>query len=334
MKEEKENAKLLFLREIDFFKKENYILEKAYERLVLKSQSDGRSLAASRSSRLVSSMKKPKQKKDLRLNLNEKSKILNDEHEILTKKNLDERQRFELDLLKKRALIELQDLKMKDIKREAFEFKREVVMGSKENKRVNTTKGEDKIIFTPKVVKYLEVTLKFQEALVKKLTARCETQKSILNKTKAQLKRKEDQAGSLQYIDFHTLHIKNKQLQEKINDKNKELVRLKNGTTMLSINLNATKEKVADETEKNEKIITSLESKAYENIKVRKKIENLENEIKKEEKSFKSLLRKQEENIGKNLTVGDYMAAKRRLEAEEKKMKNLERKIEIALIKC
>merc|ERR1711959_663736 len=128
-----------------------------------------------------------------------------------------------LDILK--ALMEETDIRTAEVKRDAYEFRRDIVVGA-ENPRTGRTMAE-------RVLKYLEDKLTQKEMLMKN-----QAYKIAIRKAEKQLKSKQETGDDLQYIDFHQLQIENQQFVLKIEDANAELLSLKrtSGRTVKMLN--------------------------------------------------------------------------------------------------
>merc|ERR1719409_1763000 len=104
-----------------------------------------------------------------------------------------------LDIL--RALMEETDLRTAEVKRDAYEFRRDIVVGA-ENPRTGKTMAE-------KVLKYMEDKLTQKDTLINKLLMKNQAYKIAIKKAEKQLKSKNETGDDLQYIDFHQLLMKN-----------------------------------------------------------------------------------------------------------------------------
>merc|ERR1712188_191756 len=122
-----------------------------------------------------------------------------------------------LDILK--ALLEETDIRLKEVKRDAYEFRRDIVVGA-ENIRTGATMAE-------RVLKYLEDKLTQKDMLINKLLMKNQAYKIAIRKADKQLKSKLETGDDLQYIDFHQLQIENQQFVMKIDEANQELINLK-----------------------------------------------------------------------------------------------------------
>lgn len=111
-----------------------------------------------------------------------------------------------------KAILEETEIRIGELKREAYEFKRDVVVGA-ENPRTGQIMAE-------KVVKYFEDELKSKDVLIEKLKLKNNNLKSQAFRIEQQLSAKDETSDSLHYIDFHQLQIENKQFLSKIEVKN------------------------------------------------------------------------------------------------------------------
>eukprot|EP00397_Hematodinium_sp_SG-2012_P057630 GEMP01072240.1.p1 GENE.GEMP01072240.1~~GEMP01072240.1.p1 ORF type:complete len:266 (+),score=53.12 GEMP01072240.1:64-861(+) len=164
------------------------------------------------------------------LSLEEKFKIASQQVDVLTK-DIDRTRKtseHNLDILK--ALMEETDVRTAEVKRDAYEFRRDIVV-SAENPRTGKTVAE-------KVLKYLEDKLTQKDMLINKLLMKNQAFRVQIKKADAQLKSKQETGDDLQYIDFHQLQIENLQFVAKIEEANQELLQLKrtSGKTVKLLN--------------------------------------------------------------------------------------------------
>merc|ERR1719284_1726589 len=164
------------------------------------------------------------------LNLEDKYRIANKEVEDLTKDIEQTKKTSEqnLDILK--ALMEETEIRTAEVKRDAYEFRRDIVVGA-ENPRTGKTMAE-------KVLKYMEDKLTQKDMLINKLLMKNQAYKISIKKADKQLKSKNETGDDLQYIDFHQLQIENQQFVMKIDEANQELINLKrtSGRTVKILN--------------------------------------------------------------------------------------------------
>lgn len=139
------------------------------------------------------------------------------------------------------AVLEETDVRIAELRKEAYEFKRDVVVGG-ENPRTGKVMGE-------KVLRYVEDKLRQKDASIEKLKLKNASMKSQIKKLQQQLRDKEEMGDVLHYIDFHQLQIENKQNVAKIEKRNKEVIAIKMSTGNIVTSLNEQKKSLI-ETEK------------------------------------------------------------------------------------
>ena len=129
-----------------------------------------------------------------------------------------------------KAVLESLSLRIQDLEKESYEFKRDVVIGA-ENPRTGKTQAE-------KLARWMEEKLKGKDATIEKLRLKNSSLRTAISKLKGQLKQKEEMGGVLHYIDFHQLQIENKQYLARIEERNTQLQDLKvsTGTTVQTLN--------------------------------------------------------------------------------------------------
>jgi chromosome segregation ATPase len=255
------------------------------------------------------------------LSVDEKYRIANMEVEELHK-DIDQTRRTSeqnLDILK--ALMEETDIRIKEVKRDAYEFRRDIVVGA-ENIRTGSTMAEN-------VLKYLEDKLTQKDMLINKMLMKNQAYKTQIKKAEKQLKSKQETGDDLQYIDFHQLQIENQQFVVKIDAANQELLTLKrtSGKTVKALNL--MKKKLArltaeqkfhiDEIAERNGMLTKTEADI---VKVVEDKENARRDNKK--------LRVQTKLSPEMPQVSDYVNQKAEFYELEAQLRNWERKVDIA----
>lgn len=118
-----------------------------------------------------------------------------------------------------RAVNEEYDIRLSELKKTMYEFKRDVVQGA-----VNSRTGK---VIAERVVRYFEEKLRSRDTLIEKLRLKNSTLMVQKNKLHMQLKQKEEMGEVLHAIDFDQLQIENKQYLDKIEERNQDLLRLK-----------------------------------------------------------------------------------------------------------
>lgn len=246
-----------------------------------------------------------------------------------------------------RAVLEETDIRIAELKKDAYEFKRDIVVGA-ENFRTGKTIAE-------KMIRYMEEKLRQKDAVVEKLRLKNATLKSQAQKIDAQLRHKEEMGDALHYIDFHQLQIENKQYVAKIEERNEELLKLKQTTGSTVQVLNNLKKKLHDlmeesawlqseiqsRTELNEKIVEEITEVDDKNTKDLKKLQRLQTQQDAEpSKELPQVMQPSyhpdnHQSIGSHGSIAcmqilDYVAQKAKMYELQQEVKNYERKVEIA----
>lgn len=187
------------------------------------------------------------------LTLEEKFKIANTQVDVLTKdiEQTKKTSEHNLDILK--ALMEETEVRTAKVKRDAYEFRRDIVVNA-ENPRTGKTVAE-------KVLKYLEDKLTQKDLLINKLLMKNQTFRTQIKKAEAQLKSKQETGDDLQYIDFHQLQIENLQFVAKIEEANNDLLILKRTSGKTVKLLNKMKRKLTELTKESELLAQDIKEK-------------------------------------------------------------------------
>mmetsp|Transcript_19696 Transcript_19696/g.34945 ORF Transcript_19696/g.34945 Transcript_19696/m.34945 type:complete len:361 (+) Transcript_19696:61-1143(+) len=255
------------------------------------------------------------------LTLEEKFRIANQEAEAL-QKDIDQTtltSEQNLDIL--RALMEETDIRTAEVKRDAYEFRRDIVIGA-ENPRTGKTIAE-------KVLKYMEDKLTQKDMQINKLLMKNQAYKIAIKKADTQLKSKQETGDDLQYIDFHQLQIENSQFVKRIEEANQELLDLKRraGRTVKILNnmkkklssLTAEAKFLEDEIKERKAMLAKTE---HDIVKVVEEKETARKEHKK--------LRAQSRQSPEMPQVVDYVSQKAEAYELEAQRRNWERKVELA----
>lgn len=222
-----------------------------------------------------------------------------------------------------RAVLEETDIRIAELKKDAYEFKRDIVVGA-ENFRTGKTIAE-------KMIRYLEEKLRQKDAVVEKLRLKNATLKSQAQKIDAQLRHKEEMGDALHYIDFHQLQIENKQYVAKIEERNEELLRLKQTTGSTVQVLNNLKKKLHELMEESAWLQSEIKNRTELNEKIIEEITSVEEKNQKDGKKLQSLQVQQAAEPSKDPPqILDYVAQKAKMYELQQEVKNYERKVEIA----
>merc|ERR1719446_1776425 len=248
-------------------------------------------------------------------------RISNQEVEALTKDIDQTKMTSEQNLDILRALTEETEIRTAEVKRDAYEFRRDIVVGA-ENPRTGKTMAE-------KVLKYMEDKLTQKDMLINKLLMKNQAYKIATKKADTQLRSKLETGDELQYIDFHQLQIENQQFGIRIEEANTELLDLKkrSGRTVKILNnmkkklqnLTAETKFLEDEIKERKAMLAKTE---HDIVKVVEEKENARKDNKK--------LRMQSRISPEMPQVVDYVNQKAEQYEIEGQKRTWERKLEIA----
>mmetsp|Transcript_119808 Transcript_119808/g.207960 ORF Transcript_119808/g.207960 Transcript_119808/m.207960 type:complete len:358 (+) Transcript_119808:112-1185(+) len=255
------------------------------------------------------------------LTLEEKFRIATKEVESLTQ-DMDQTKRTSeqnLDIL--RALTEETDIRTAEVKRDAYEFRRDIVVGA-ENPRTGKTMAE-------KVLKYMEDKLTQKDMLINKLLMKNQAYKIAIKKAEQQLRSKQETGDELQYIDFHQLQIENQQFVIRIDEANTELLDLKRRSGRTTKILNNMKKKLSSLTAEAKFLDDEITERKAMLVKTENDINKVLEEKDAARKEHKKL--RQQSRISPEMPqVVDYVNQKAEQYDYEAQKRNWERKLEIA----
>ena len=219
-----------------------------------------------------------------------------------------------------RARMEECDVRIAEIKKDAYEFKRDIVTGA-ENFRTGKIVAE-------KAVRYMEDKLRAKAAVAEKLRLKNATLKQQYTKVEVSLQQKEDMGEVLHVIDFDQLKIENQQYLEKIEDRNNELLRLKLTTGNTVQVLNSLKHKLHNLTAESEWLKRETTTRKEALSKISEEITRVEQE--KEQAARQDRKLRREENTESNMPqVLDYVQQKAEVYELEKSLNAWKRKVDI-----
>lgn len=255
------------------------------------------------------------------LSLEDRFRIANQEMEALTKDIAQTKLTSDqnLDILK--ALMEETDIRIAEVKRDAYEFRRDIVVGA-ENPRTGKTVAE-------KVLKYMEDKLTQKDMQINKLLMKNQADKVAIKKAEAQLKSKAETGDDLQYIDFHQLQIENSQFVKRIEEANQELIELKRRAGRTVKILNNMKKKLSSLTAEAKFLEDEIKERKAMLAKTEHDIVKVVEEKEAARKEHKKL-RAQSRQSPEMPQVVDYVSQKAEAYELEAQKRNWERKVELA----
>lgn len=132
-----------------------------------------------------------------------------------------------LDMYK--AVLEESEVRLREIEKEKHEIER-----------------DNKKHIAERIIRTFEDRLRAKEALIEKLRLKNATQKTQMKKLLLQLKQKEEMGEVLHAVDFNQLKIENQQYMEKIEERNTDLLRLKQDASKTMQLLNIIKKRLQE----------------------------------------------------------------------------------------
>ncbi len=223
-----------------------------------------------------------------------------------------------IDTLK--AVLEETEIRMGELKRDAYEFKRDVVVGA-ENSRTGKIMAE-------RVARYFEEKLKTKDSLIEKLRLKNATLKGHITKVENQLSQKEEVGDALHYIDFHQLQIENKQFVAKIEERNEELLSVKLSTGKTIQVLNDLKKKLNEKMTESEWLSREIKGKNAQVVKLRQEVRKVEKDVYTENR-LGNKLKQQINDASEMPNVEDYIMQKKEMYELQSQIKNWTKKVQI-----
>jgi len=224
-----------------------------------------------------------------------------------------------------RASMEETDVRISEIKKDAYEFKRDIVTGA-ENFRTGKTVAE-------KAVRYMEEKLRAKGAMAEKLRLKNTTLKSTIQKMEGQLQQKEDMGEVLHVIDFDQLKIENQQYLEKIEERNNELLRLKLTTGNTVQVLNTLKHKLNNLTAESAWLKRETSQRKETLAKISEEISRVEQEKEHAARADRKM-RRDTQSQSNMPQVLDYVQQKAEMYDLERSLSTWRRKVEIAEVEA
>ena len=219
-----------------------------------------------------------------------------------------------------RAVLEETDIRINELKRDAYEFKRDIVVGA-ENPRTGKIMAE-------KVTRYFEDKSKQVDAIIEKLRLKNAALKGQQSKVEVILAQKEEVGDVLHYIDFHQLQIENKQYVAKIEERNDELLNLKVTTGKTIQALNDFKKKLQDKLDEADFLKSEIKEKNANLGRLQRENNRVGKDVKLESR-LSDHLRMQIEEASEMPNVEDYILQKKDMYECETTLKNWQKKVDI-----
>jgi|UniRef100_A0A7S4LA27 chromosome segregation ATPase len=260
------------------------------------------------------SRRRSSSQKDVLLEIERKVEIATAEMDRLKQEKEEEVKVMEKNQETVRACMEEAELRIQETRRDMYEFRRDIV--------------GDKKLDAEKIIRYLDERLKLKDTHVSKLKLKSQALKAQIAKYEHQLKQREDMGEVLHAIDFDQLKIENQQFLERIEQKNKELVKLKLTTGNTVQTMNALTEKLNKFSTEQTWLKKEIKQREEHLQKLMEDISLVQQEKEAAEKK-NTQLRLQHEAV-KVPKVEDYIQQKAEMYELEKAAANWKRKVEIA----
>lgn len=232
---------------------ENSVLASYFHRVVPADQQKADDDESGKGGRKGKKAQSKEIKKTVELTLDQKHTVANNEIEVLKEGTEEARKQAETLLDKLKAMLENADISTSEVKKDYYEFKRDVVGGER-----NFRAGKS---VTEKVMRFLEEKMREKDAIIEKLSVKNTALNAQTNKLTNALQQKEEAGEALHVIDFDQLTIENQQYNEKIDERNNELIKLKLTTTNIVQKLNNSKKKLNNLTSESVWLRKSIEEK-------------------------------------------------------------------------
>lgn len=255
----------------------------------------------------------------LKMGLTEKYLIKNEIEDLVAKSEKD------LDTL--RAVLEECRLRMAETKKDAYDFRRDIVISSQQpgvndNRYSNNNLAE-------KIKRFITDKLKTKHGVLKKYKSKNKSLQQQISKLQEQLKISTSQSGdSFHLIDLEQLKIQNAQYNQIILERNKELLKLKMNTGQTVQQLNNFKQELAKQTKKTKVLENGNSERKALLIKLDEELSSVKKELNKQNKLLVS--NKQKIQNADIPHVNDYVKQKQNEHKIQSKLKSYERKLEIA----
>jgi hypothetical protein len=230
---------------------------------------------------------------------------------------LESKSKEDITLLK--SITEGIRIRINEMRKETYEFQRDIVLGA-ENDRT----GE---ILAERVVRYFEEKLRQKQNLIDKIKLKNRSLRAHRVKLELQVKHKEEQGDSLHSIDFHQLQIKNSQFNQKIKERNAELLKLKLTTGRTVAILNETKKNLNNFVGETKNLKKEIKEKEALKVKLQGELSRVQEELRLEMSRNKKY--KIQQSNPEMPQVLDYVQQKSLMYELEAAEKNWQRKVEI-----
>ncbi|KAH7832237.1 putative flagellar associated protein [Monocercomonoides exilis] len=258
--------------------------------------------------------------KEKLLTMQQKLTLANAEIDRLQHEIADRKKKVEGLVDSAKASIDVFQAQRADIQKESFEFRKNVVVEG-----VNDATG---IVKAERVISYFDTMFKEKTTLIGALQLKYQAMKQK-QKRATQFEAQSREAGeSLEEIDYEQLKIENQLFQEKITQRNRELLTFKLTAVSTQQTLNKKKRDLSQELKDKEWLLKEIESKKQSLTKIDEELRRAMKERDHALNLNKILTARHTE--GERPRVLDYIKQKMLVGEMEKAVQTWERKVEIA----
>ena len=259
-----------------------------------------------------------------KLSLEEKYEISILEEDFLKKNIEDSKKKSEIMMETLKAVIEETDMSIKEIRKEAMEFQRDILV-NQEFKKI-------KQIDSNRLIKFRKLKIEEKDNLYIKMEIKKNNFINKIKKIEKEIKKKVIGSDDLKFIDFHQLKIENKKFSKEKDKKNIELQQLKILTASIMEKLNKIKKNLKNQLEKKNFFLKDIDLKKIQILNGIKEKEDLSNFITKIQKKNDRLAMqksKMDDNKKFKMKIGNFIQDKDMEKQLVYSIKNLKRKHEV-----
>mmetsp|Transcript_17568 Transcript_17568/g.30149 ORF Transcript_17568/g.30149 Transcript_17568/m.30149 type:complete len:351 (-) Transcript_17568:663-1715(-) len=249
----------------------------------------------------------------------EKNDLVSQEVEMLQAEIDQLRKAGDKDIDDIRTLMEEVDMRIAETKKDTYEFKRDIIIGS-ENPRTGKIMAE-------KMIRFMEEKLRQKDSVIEKLRLKNSTIKAQIVKMEQQLAHKEEMGEVLHLVDFDQLKIENQQYMEKIEERNNELLRLKLSTSRTVQVLNNQKSALGELVAMGQRLRKMIDSSKAELARFDTDLVAVSDEKTYADRTLRQL--KAEQDDIDNPTIIDYIRLKHEVSEQAKQAADWARKLDL-----
>eukprot|EP00474_Spongospora_subterranea_P005778 CRZ06236.1 hypothetical protein [Spongospora subterranea] len=230
-------------------------------------------------------------------------------------------ERAQKDINSLKEVIEESTIRCNEIRKDAYELRRDLLIN------VDDPKSE---ISADKIIKYFQEKINAKQEQCDKLQAKNNSLKLQIQKCDLQIKQKSEQGENLHQIDFQQLQIENSQYNAKIQQRNKQLLKLKMTTGKTVQVLNNAKHDLSNLLNENSRLNRDSAERESQISKMVNELNRVVSDIEKAKRVHKKSEGKL--NNTEMPHIFDYVQQMSEIQKLQAQMKTWQRKTEIAQI--